>query len=829
MFTKIFTRPQQRRHNDNNEIIASPAASIKSDDTPKSILRRQGSSGANRNFHRSVSWSTTYETLEHDDLDYSESGFEQYEGLEDISSYSTRNRTDTVTYDSPRCLDDSDREGFDSRFHTVEDSSTYGGDTFETQTTYETREDVVNNGFESRFHNVFTAESTFDETRQGVEVEESIDTRNVSRDDNGTTSYETATNTTGTMTTSGSLERSKEAKKSTSIHAQTKDESIFADEGEITSVNSQEGIEQTVQELEDITKAATAAAVTSDDKQPQEQQQESKSKVLNKPILNDNRNSSLRNIACAASNVTEASELLAVDRYGLDEVEAKLPIHRSRGRSLLLAANNSYVSEGEPLFDDKYRGLEDNSTVDGALLETAVGREKTSCEEQIVEKNVDKTPVEEEAVTTTAEEDAPLTTLELDVSHEEQGPLSPMSDVGAVNIFVPGEEAQPIEEHVIHEAPSDVLTIGSLSEEQPSFDEAIIKANSDDTASLASKKEYGYADLLLEQNAADKSMGHIGLILPFLNRMQCGAFVSGVDSFSMLDEVDSREWLEYATSTQDDDEEHDDDEEDEDNIHEMSCSVPNSELEDEVESAPSASYDNESVEGDAHEEEDEDEVEYQLDEDGNVRIRVNGEETSITSENEGSEESPEEISQDTSTTSEPISAHTGEVITFPIGEDDSIPSNESKDEPKRQSQTKKTGFKPLASFKKRISKIMGKNNKGKKQSKQAAAAPLSPNTTLHDRVYNNIAPETQSRVSTALILDDLEIIEKTAKVMYQDRFNCTPSFLNPVNDNENVEVNISVPRSKRGKDHDATSQQSKTTVESALSPVFRSYFATGND
>lgn len=781
MFTKIFSRPQRRPNDDNETSYTSPAASVKSDDTPKSILRRQGSNA--RNFHRSVSWSTTYETLEHQDLDYldSESAFEQYEGLED-PSYSG---TDAAAEAAASAYD---KKGFDSRFRsTAEDS--YGA-TFKTQTTYETRE---GDGFQSRFRNAFTAETTFDETREG---EDSFDTRNVGSNvidtrDNGTT-FET--DAAGTATSS-SLERSEEANEAN--HAQGEEE---AKDEETTSVKSQEGIEQTVNQMEEIKKATMA----NDDNES--------TLELNKPIPYDNRNSSLGNLACAASNVTEASEL--ADRYGLDEHEAKSLLPNRR--RLLLAANNSYVSEGEQLFDDKYHGLEDKSMTDGAL--STEDQEKKCVEPVEVVELVGETPVavEEEAVTA-AVDDAPLT-LEVDVSHEEQSPLSPMSDVDAVNIFVPGE-VQAIEEDLIHEAPSDVLTIGSLSEEQLSFDE-VNKANSDD-GSLASKKEHGYADLFLEQNAADKSMGHIGLILPFLDRLQCSAFVTG-DSFSVLDAVDSREWLEYATSTQD---EHD--EEENAALQEMSGSLRNDEYEGEVESVPTASYDNESDEDEAHEVE-KDEAEYQVEEDGNVRVRVNGEETSNTSENDSSNESPEENSRDTSGANDRMSyqsaeksAHTGEVITFPAKEDDSIPSNESRDEP---IQIKKAGFKPLASFRKRISGIIGKSNKSKKQSKPAT--PLSPNETLHDRVYNNIVPETQSLVSTALILDDLEIIEKTARVMYQDRFSCTPSFLNPGDGDENVEANISVPRSKR-KDNDINSQQSKTTVESALSPMFRSYFAAG--
>jgi hypothetical protein len=95
-------------------------------------------------------------------------------------------------------------------------------------------------------------------------------------------------------------------------------------------------------------------------------------------------------------------------------------------------------------------------------------------------------------------------------------------------------------------------------------------------------------------------------------------------------------------------------------------------------------------------------------------------------------------------------------------------------------------------------------------------------------VYHNNVPATQTRISTKLILDDLKIIEETAKVVYQDRFNSTPALLNPAD--EDVKAAGSLSNSKRNQiTVDASSQRSRATVESSLSPMFRSYFASDNN
>jgi hypothetical protein len=702
MFSSIFHRRNSLGTAD-DDATTHTAISIKSDDTPRSILRRQGSE---RNTLRNVSWSSTYETLEHD-------SFEQYEGLEGADSGWTYGDTAyTGTYDS--------------------------------RATFETREDAT----------------LFDMRDDGTFV-----TREASQ----------SVNNTGTASTNDSLD-SVEAYETG--HVKSNEEPAH----DTATIMSEEGVEQTVAER------------GSDN------------------VGDNNENLDLRNIACAASNVTEASELLT-DKYGLNEKDAKKGLH-------ILAAE-SCVSEGEPLFGDKYHGLQDES----------VGEDVNS-------KHTAPTPQVPTATVAAqapdlAEMDAPLT-VEIDVSAtEEQNPLSPIS-ADDINVFVPGE-AEPVEDELIlHALSADSFTVGSLSEEQlsESFDEnannASLKANSDE-GSLASlkKKDHGYEGIFHKQSNADKSLGHIGLILPFLNRLQCGVFTE--DTF-MLDVVGSREWVENASTEEP--------EPDEDGVlEEVSGDVPDDEFE-VVDGSAAASDEGQDDFEDQAEEQDapgaeDDVVEYQIGDYGNVKVRINGEEVSMSdsidasSRDEQTSSSSKQTSQTPEQTEDDESPRTGGVISFHVEEDNSIPSNESDDCHKTHQHKTKKGFKPLASLRNRISRaassIVSKGSKcKKKQNKSIPMTALYEGDTLHDRVYHNNVSVAQSRISTELILGDLKIVENTAKIMYQDRFNSTSALLNTKAED------ASVAKSKRPDlNVDMNSQRSKATVESSLSPMFRDYFASG--
>lgn len=701
MFTSILHRLHSPHANEPDDATTFTATSIKSDDTPKSILRRQGSE---RNTLRNVSWSATYETLEHD-------SFEQCEGMGGADS--TWTYEDTATYDT----------------------RTYGTNTYDStdsRSTFETRE----TSFETRDADTF-------ETRETSQM----------------------MCTAGTASTNDSLE-SVEAYESGIVTSG----SDMADHDTATT-NCEEGEEQTLTQMK----------ATGEDALKQEHEPE--------PVVDNNENLELRNIACAASNVTEASEL--ADKYGLSEREAK--------KGMRLLAADSCVSDIESVFGDKYHGLEDEPT----------GEEKpypTPTEAQALDK------IEGDLATSVPGADAPLN-VEVSAPVEGgQNPLSPIS-VDAVNVFIPGE-AEPIEDRLIQEIPSvDSLTVGSLSEEQLSqsfedqADAVSLKANSDE-GSLASlkKKGHGYEGLFQEQNTVDKSLGHIGLILPFLSRLQCGAFI---EDTAVLDAVDSREWAQNASIKE--------------------------EIEDEEEAFGGTVTENGDEQDTVDQSEEdrqldtEDVVEYQIGEDGKVKVRVNGEVTSIQSEEDNthsrdSNAPSEQKCQMSEESDDDEFPRIGGIISF-AAEDDSIPSNQSEGQTKGTQQKDRRGFKSFATLRKRVSSIassiVGKN-KSKTQSIKKQSKPTAiPHGTLHDRVYHDNVPASETRISTELILDDLKIVENTAKIMFQDRFNNTPSLLNPGDEG------TSMPISK-GQEigSDGSSQKSKSTVESALSPMFRDYFSS---
>ena len=694
------------------------ATSIKSDDTPKSILRRQGSE---RNTLRNVSWSTTYETLEHDDTSLDNTTFDQYTGLDDATTETSWKGT-FETRDA----------AIDTR---VNGTGTDGASTYDysdSRSTFETREATT---FETRDAATF-------ETRDTKQIFGS----------------------TASTGTNDSLE---------SVDANA------TDPAGSSSLKSGEGIEHTITQMEN-TKAG------------QEQEQE---------VLDKNENLDFKNIACAASNVTEASEL--VDRYGLNEKDAK------RGTRLLAA--DSCVSDGESVFGDKYHGLEDES-----MDEVAVRKS------EVTDKQQDETEDEIDLAPMTTDVDAPPT-VEVDIPvNESQDLFSPIS-VDAASVFVPGE-ASPIEDEYIQESFSaDSLTMGTLSEEQLSQsyeenDNISLKANSDE-GSLASlkKKPHEYDSIFHYQNTADRNLGHIGLILPFLNRLQCGAFTEN-DALLDVVHIESNE----NESTEDAVEESESLEEEPEDLvsHEELTNAESNEKETELF--------NEKVHGTQ-----DDIIEYQIESDGNINVRVNGEdasesvETGENSQNQEMNTLEDEMSQTSDRSDE--SPHIGEIVEIPVAEDDSIPSNESRDDD-IVSRKKKKGFRPLASLRKRVSRaassIVGKNTKSKNQ--PLVRTNMYDTETLHDRVYHNNVPAMHSHVSTELILDDLKIIENTAKVMYHDRFNNSPSLLNP--SDEILQGDVSMVKSKRTEmSVDVSSQKSKATVQSSLSPMFRNYFAVGHD
>lgn len=598
MFSNIFQTHSS--HVSDDDATTYTVNSLKSNETPKSILRRQGSE---RNSYRSVSWSATYETFEHD-----------------ISRDSLENPT----------------------FETRDDE------------TPETRKPML------VLDNTAILEDSF---KSGAENDESrLDTLK-SQERNGQTMI--------TITQSDSI-----------------------------SIETEVSVEAT-------------------------------------PIVDNNENLELRNIACAASNVTEASEWK--DKYGCNEKDAK--------RGQRISAAESYVSEGEPLFGDKYHGFDDEPVADADMRK-------------------------QEVVTLVSVPGQMETTPEPAAAIEGGNSIPQVYGVrlDQANIFVPGEVTTTLQGDAIQDIPcNDSLTIGSLSEEQVSqsfeyeSNKGGLKANSDEGSMASLKKsKHGYEDIFKEQSTADKRMGHIGLILPFLSQFQCGVAMDGA---SMLDDFNNKVTSENLSI---------EDKVKEDDVFQKVHGVS---LDDETKVVSAAEEQVKQKEFDTYEKV----SECQVQEDVSGILKASTDETSV-----HSMELPDEKSQTSGQIENVGSQYINGIVGFSVADDNSIRSNDNDNEFRKQGR-QKARFKPLTSLRKGVSLAASKyfRKSRKKQPMKGTQSKMVPMSTqlytvdtLHDKVYHKCIPTTHAHVSIELILDDLKMIENTAKVMYQDRFSSSnPSLL----------------------------------------------------
>ncbi|KAL7519755.1 hypothetical protein ACHAWX_004512 [Stephanocyclus meneghinianus] len=555
--------------------------------------------------------------------------------------------------------------------------------------------------------------------------------------------------------------------------------------------------------------------------------------------VDNNENLELRNLACT-SNVSDATEL--TDKYGLTEEDAK----RTHTRNNQLISCDSYISDVSTI-GDKYHGL-----------------------------HCDETDALNVGVNPTPQIIVPTPTTAAAAIQEDRDKSLPILD--DANVFVPVLADTPDMDYDIDYASSnDSLTVGTPSAEElgNSFDEdnPLHRHANSDEGSLASlkKKEHGYEEIIREQNKADRSHGHIGLILPFLSRLQCGAFMDDASIFKSWEPDVVAEDLQKKSY---DDQILMEDARSSGNepvqtgvLEELPSDVPDDQIEvvdetitclDDEEQANAGHISSRKIE-ELDAKFDTMETNNDEDADGSATSdhgeRSKDENTSQSSETSNksskkssrSSHSPTETKSHTSIRSDDESAlspQIGNIISFHAAEDDSIPSNESNDDNRGQTnKTKKTVFHPLASFRKQVSRaasnMVGKNGKSKTsnsksrtskvQNSQYTAPRMYASDSLHDRVYHEVRPERQAHLTTELILNDLQIIEDTAKVMYQDRFNNTPSLLDPTDDSDDIRVNNSTTTKKRkgklvGIKADDGSERTKASTQSSLSRIFDDYF-----
>jgi len=427
------------------------------------------------------------------------------------------------------------------------------------------------------------------------------------------------------------------------------------------------------------------------------------------------------------------------------------------------------------------------------------------------------------------------------------------ADTGA-SVFIPGE-AHPVNvefQDEIMDSPSDTdsLTVGSIDSQtlnDLSFDDnhswVDRRVNSDESLVSLKKRDTVYHEVFQQQNQADTSHGHIGLILPFMNRFNCGAFMEEQTMFSwdvdaLKNEIDPKKNRREKSKEESSklDERHDDiraddiaaiSEESADSDREVDNSIETEKPKsDNVEDDINEIY----VANEPHVVKEEQNLGAEIEEQS-IAIEQASEtpqkETLVVNDIQTDHQSIEDIVDTDTYEDDNYSNQIGQVIAIeqtekekeammnygsrqhnPSGSvDDSIPSrnsaaNDDVQGKKNGKRKKRRG--PIAflrrkvfrakAFKKGTSKANSKTNKSNMDADR-----------LHDKVYQDNLPTIESCYTTESILNELQIIENTAKLMYQERImgsttakhNEISSLFNPDEDDEPVEPEP--PKKKRSR------------------------------
>lgn len=377
-----------------------------------------------------------------------------------------------------------------------------------------------------------------------------------------------------------------------------------------------------------------------------------------------------------------------------------------------------------------------------------------------------------------------------------------------INTFTPQKELPPITVEFPFDAvtSTDSNTMGTLSADELTLNNNSFTDNhswigdrqacSDDGSIITlTKKDHSYEHIFENQHKADVSHGHIGLILPFLDRFKCGAFTENESFVKTWDAKALKNELLVKKGTRDNGSSEERD------ASKSNGSIAKSEGTTETSKPATRSID---------------EFDIKLD---NIGLSQGDEEHAMSvgsgakSVGSGSRQSKADASEKSGSVQESAASGSrassrslaawperiGHVISIHSVDDGSIPSRESTDmvggrKVKTFGKKKKAFMKPFASFGNRIaraaSSIVGKSRKNKRKAAQANhCSPVSPRSgSLHDRVYNYNIPAVESCVSTGTILGELQIIEDTAMAMYHDRFNYITTFFNPEENVTQAEV-----------------------------------------
>ena len=439
---------------------------------------------------------------------------------------------------------------------------------------------------------------------------------------------------------------------------------------------------------------------------------------------------------------------------------------------------------------------------------------------------------------------------------------------GSSGVFVP-TEALPVNAEFHDEfmdAPSldtDSITITSVTSQDNesldlndnSFDNqhwVERRVNSDDSIVSLKKNEHGFQDLFNKQNKADSSHGHIGLILPFMKRFNCGAFMDEKTVFSWDMNALKKEFGLKENKSDGSKEspekggisglEHSTDNDDDKKRAEDACSGnqgPDAEATCETKGVTEVEATTAKVSKRSIEEFDiqdrilvenctsqSEDVQGSVDESAQEHSEANStqknEEQSVATEksshsSEGDEASAAiEKSSHKSEGDEPTSVEDeddsniddddemsnqiGHVIAIEQSDkdkesakdtvkgkaykrvngkwvaltDESIPSNSSIDGSAKKKAKKKTRLKPLSFLRKRLFRKKDKTTQQNLMVMRSKSIVSSESyleyEDLHTQVYQGSIPDVESCYTTESILNELQIIENTAKAMYQERF-----------------------------------------------------------
>ncbi|KAL7462926.1 hypothetical protein ACHAXS_003301 [Conticribra weissflogii] len=557
------------------------------------------------------------------------------------------------------------------------------------------------------------------------------------------------------------------------------------------------------------------------------------------------------NLACASS-VSEGT--LNRDRYKLDDVDFE--------------REEDQVQEDETFqYEEEIRRKQISETKIQFSPQSTV---KDTCVFQVDQRDEPKLQLETqltpEQMPESDHEPEPEPIITANPPIEESSPPLAQADEenaqveAGASVFVPGE-AVPVNlefQDEIMDCPSetDSLTVGSIDSQtlnDLSFDEnrswVDRRVNSDDSLVSLKKRDTMYHEVFEQQNQADSSHGHIGLILPFMNRFNCGAFMEEQTMFSWdVDALKSEikpktnQWKKSKEKTRKLEKVHDDLGADDSAAISDEREEPNEKIDNNIENEK-PKYEN--VEDDMSETYDAKEQQVE-EENRNQDEEIEEQSAAIEQESQVLQQETLDVNDyqtghqfiddivDTDTyEDDDYSNQIGQVIAVEQTEkemeammnyrsgqhntsgsvDDSIPSHNSAGNDKAQGKNyckRKKRRGPIAflrtkvfrakSFKKGTFKT---NSKTKKSS--ASESRKMCDDRLHDRVYQENLPTIESCYTTESILNELQIIENTAKLMYQERImgsttakhNEISSLFNPDDEDELIEPNP--PKKKRAR------------------------------